>query len=639
MRTILLAAALLLTSTLAFAKTVFDIPVEHYGALPEKSLVSLSRSGDLIAYRDTSGGDDKVVVLNLSTGKHVTSLALGEVKPNSLRFVDDNYLILVVSDNKRLYRVRGRHDVSAAYSINLKTGDLHQLLTPGYGIHSSQTNVGRIIAASKDGRYVYMPAYADDGRYHLYRVDLEKRRRPVAHQKGTPDTINFFMNRDREVVARERFDSKRDEHKIQVRRDGKWKTIFEEETAWIYRSYAGLTPDEEHLVMFAVLGDTNHTAYYAMRLSDGHVGEPMFSSSEKSVVGAFQTDTSEVEGVIYSGFKPDYEFFDKKLMARFKGISQALPNNIFTIVSATPDWSKIVLLMEGEQSSGDYILYENGSLDLLTMSRPGIPREAVASVKSDGFVARDGLSIPTLLTTPVNASEGPLPTILLPHGGPESHDQMGFYWLSQYFSNQGYLVIQPQFRGSTGFGVDHVLKGRGEWGKKMQDDLTDAVAAYAERGLVDEDRVCIVGISYGGYAALAGATFTPDLYKCAISVNGIGDVYDMLQADKRDYGSRSGVVAYWEDVLGNHETPSRKALRKISPMQFVEQVKAPVLLIHGQHDSIVKVDQSRDMHKALKSAEKDVTYVELKAGDHNMSKGENRIKALVAIDSFIKEHL
>src|SRR5690606_351827 len=131
--------------------------------------------------------------------------------------------------------------------------------------------------------------------------------------------------------------------------------------------------------------------------------------------------------------------------------------------------------------------------------------------------------IPTLLTIPkekITVLKN-LPAVIYPHGGPESHDVIRFDYLAQALAAQGYLVIQPQYRGSSGFGRQHVLAGHGEWGKKMQDDLPDAIAALSDTGLIDPTRVCIVGASYGGYAALAGGAFTPELYKCVVSINGI----------------------------------------------------------------------------------------------------------------------
>ncbi|NQY37686.1 MAG: prolyl oligopeptidase family serine peptidase [Alteromonadaceae bacterium] len=243
-----------------------------------------------------------------------------------------------------------------------------------------------------------------------------------------------------------------------------------------------------------------------------------------------------------------------------------------------------------------------------------------------------------LITTPIGQVADKLPAIMLPHGGPESYDRLGFDWMAQYFASQGYVVIQPQFRGSKGFGLKHLIKGRGEWGRKMQDDLTDAVNDLVSKGIIDKSRVCIVGASYGGYAALAGAVFTPDLYKCVVSINGVSDIKRMLDTEAIDHGSDHWVVAYWQTVISKGDV-KKNHLQQISPINYVTKVKAPVLLIHGEWDEIVPFEQSENMFDELEDADKNVTFIELEKGDHYLSNAKNRMKALKAIDKFIKQFI
>jgi dipeptidyl aminopeptidase/acylaminoacyl peptidase len=284
------------------------------------------------------------------------------------------------------------------------------------------------------------------------------------------------------------------------------------------------------------------------------------------------------------------------------------------------------------------VLYHDGSLSFLTASRPSIPPEKVHNVSDYQYQARDGMTIPSLLTLPIHKEAKHLPAIIMPHGGPESYDRKGFDYMAQYFASQGYAVIQPQFRGSRGFGLQHLWAGRGEWGRKMQDDLTDAVIDLADKGVIDKDKVCIVGGSYGGYLALAGATLTPDVYQCAVSINGVADVDCMVRTDRKDYGSDSWVISYWERVIGNGEYKDDH-LEAISPINHVEKVKIPILLIHGEYDSVVKYRQSRDMASALEDAGKQVELVKLPKGDHHLSQASNRMKAMLVIDQFLNEHL
>jgi dipeptidyl aminopeptidase/acylaminoacyl peptidase len=228
--------------------------------------------------------------------------------------------------------------------------------------------------------------------------------------------------------------------------------------------------------------------------------------------------------------------------------------------------------------------------------------------------------------------------VILPHGGPESYDRIGFDWLAQAIASHGFLVIQPQFRGSKGFGLEHTRAGHGEWGKKMQDDLSDSVAYLANKGIIDADKVCIVGASYGGYAALAGGAFTPELYKCVVSVNGVSDLNKMLSSS--DYYNSRGhwVVSYWEKQLANGET-DKKALAAVSPLNFADNFTAPTLLIHGENDHVVRIQQSETMHSKLKSSNKDVKFITIKDENHHLATHAGRTQALNEIMSFLDTHI
>jgi len=185
----------------------------------------------------------------------------------------------------------------------------------------------------------------------------------------------------------------------------------------------------------------------------------------------------------------------------------------------------------------------------------------------------------------------------------------------QYIASRGYAVFQPNFRGSWGFGRAFLDKGNGEWGRKMQDDLTDAVKALTDRGTIDAKRVCIVGASYGGYAALAGAAFTPDVYKCAVSIAGIGDLTELLRADKKEWGSDSDSYKFELVAIGDPEK-DMAALRAASPELHVDAIKIPILLIHGDKDERVPYSQSEKMQKALNKSGRKTELLRLRDEGH-----------------------
>ena len=339
--------------------------------------------------------------------------------------------------------------------------------------------------------------------------------------------------------------------------------------------------------------------------------------------------------------RDSYKFLDDELNQKFKEIVAQFSGQSVHLVDWTYDWKHFVVRVEGSQYVGDYLLFSEGKNPVkIASSRSDISQQQINPIIIEGYKSRDGLTIPTLLTFPRERISNPenLPTVIMPHGGPASQDRLGFDYNAQALASRGFLVIQPQFRGSQGFGLELYEAGWGEWGKGMQNDLTDAITAFTKKGFVDPDRVCIVGGSYGGYAALAGAAFTPDLYKCAVSINGVSHLPKMLSADKKRYGKKSWVLDYWNRSILNGEF-DRDALKEVSPYFSADKIKAPVLLVHGEDDKIVEMNQSKLMQKAIKKNKGQVKFVKLKDDDHYLQDGKTRAQALTEMVKFVEKHI
>jgi dipeptidyl aminopeptidase/acylaminoacyl peptidase len=252
------------------------------------------------------------------------------------------------------------------------------------------------------------------------------------------------------------------------------------------------------------------------------------------------------------------------------------------------------------------------------------------------YTAADGLSIPAYLTLPAGRPPHDLSLIVLPHGGPAAMDTAEFDWLSQALADQGYAVLQPNYRGSS-ISVSFLQAGFGQWGRKMQTDLSDGITYLAKQGIVDPAKVCIVGASYGGYAALAGVTLQPTVYRCAVSVAGISDLAGFLKWYTRGGLDAGRATRYWSRFFGVSGS-SDPALATISPIQHVDAVTAPVLLIHGRDDTVVPYEQSQIIYDALQSRHKDVQLVTLNKEDHWLSLSETRAQMLGATVAFLRAH-
>jgi dipeptidyl aminopeptidase/acylaminoacyl peptidase len=382
---------------------------------------------------------------------------------------------------------------------------------------------------------------------------------------------------------------------------------------------------------------------YEMSLADGKLTGPLRSRTDSEIEGFIRDENSVVIGVSYSGLHPSYELFDPALDKDVKAAINALPDASVSLVSWSDDWSKILFYAEGGKHPGRYMLFDRTAkkLSQVARSRPDIKAEEVGEVVTIEYKARDGLTIPAIVTWPAGVPADQrknLPLVVMPHGGPESYDSVGFDWLAQFLANEGYMVLQPNFRGSGGFGASFAQAGHEQWGRKMQDDVTDGARALMTMGWADPGRTCILGWSYGGYAALAGGALTPDLYKCVVSIAGVSDLRTMLGWEKRERGPDSTAFAYWTRVIGDIDQDA-EAIEAVSPYRLASSFKAPVLLIHGGDDLTVPERQSEMMEQALRGAGKQVTYHRIGKDDHSLVAVDSRNKALTAIGEFLAKYL
>lgn len=633
---------------LLVAASVCSSPtLDDYAALPTTTHMTLSPSGELVAFRQRKENRDVVLITSVKEMKSIAAFDVSSIELNQLYFLDEKNLIVKASQNTRVLGFEGSIDVSTAFIYNIKKDKLKQLLKPGDKIYLGQSGLGEIAAVSKDKKYIYMPAYSGSSKtnvpppYSLMRVNIKSPDRPKVIVKGKASTINYFVSNDGDVLAREDFSNERDVHKVYSYLNGKSKLIFEEKTPIRYKSFVGFTPDQKSLVMLASSSKTNRVDYFTLSLESGEILPTEWSKEGMDIESAINDINNVVEGVRYSGFNPSYRFFNESVQKKMDTVLNYFPDHSVGLHGWSADWDKILISVEGSSDPGSYYLFSGGKkLIKLTSIRPGLAQEDIHPIGKVTYKARDGLRIPTLLTIPKNtlSSMKNLPAIIFPHGGPESYDRIGFDGFTQALANEGYLVIQPQFRGSEGFGINHTLAGRGEWGKKMQDDLSDAVAFFVKKGMINPKRVCIAGMSYGGYAALAGGAFTPKLYNCIVSVNGVSHLPKMLERERKDHGSKHSVVSYWEEVIAKGDS-NTAFLKSISPYYVADNFVAPTLLIHGQKDDVVNIKQSRLMNKALEKASKAVRFVELEKETHYLDRPETRAIALKEMVSFINEHI
>jgi dipeptidyl aminopeptidase/acylaminoacyl peptidase len=350
---------------------------------------------------------------------------------------------------------------------------------------------------------------------------------------------------------------------------------------------------------------------------DGLVSGP----SGNALVGISLTEDRARTHWIDPGFAQTQAEIDKAV-----GVGRA------SIVSWSADQQKLLVQVGSANQVGSYFVYDRstgGSMWRLSYADETLKMRKFAAVSTISYKARDGENIRAVLTLPTDRPAKNLPLIILPHGGPEARDSEAWDWWVQFLAWRGYAVVQPNYRGSTGFGSRFLDLGDGEWGLKMQDDLNDAVTHLAKQGLADPKRVCMAGGSYGGYAALRAAQRDGALYRCAVSFAGVSDLAGMARYDSQFLNGASA-KAGWKESAPN--------LAAVSPVKHAEQFSIPVLIMHGKADLRVPVKQSREMAEKLKAAGKVYKYIEQPKGDHHFSRTEDRLQFLKEMDAFLQQY-
>jgi dipeptidyl aminopeptidase/acylaminoacyl peptidase len=284
-----------------------------------------------------------------------------------------------------------------------------------------------------------------------------------------------------------------------------------------------------------------------------------------------------------------------------------------------------------------YFAYDRQTKDsqFLFEHQPELSKYELAAMEPFSFTARDGLTIHGYLTFPPGADRSQLPAVLNVHGGPWARDSWGFFPEAQWMANRGYLSVQVNFRGSTGYGKAFINAGDREWGARMQDDLSDAVAYVIGQGWADPERIAIYGGSYGGYAALAGATFTPDLYRCAVDIVGPSNLITLIET----------IPPYWAPMIAQFHrrvgdpAKDKDFLWSRSPLSAVDRIKIPMLIAQGANDPRVKQAESEQIVAALQKAGIDYDYMLFPDEGHGFAKPENRLKFYAAAEEFLSKHL
>ena len=351
----------------------------------------------------------------------------------------------------------------------------------------------------------------------------------------------------------------------------------------------------------------------------------------------FQPKTMKVQAVGFYYLQSQWQVLDPSINKDFE-ILKNIRQGIFYVESRDLTGQLWTLYYYSDNSTGAYYFYDGNSkkAELLFETAPHLAKYTFAQMKPEIIKSRDGVEVPCYLTLPVGLEAKNLPMVLLIHGGPWARDNWGFNGIVQLLANRGYAVLQVNYRASTGFGKKYLNAGNGQWGVGiMQNDVTDAAKWFIEKGVADPKRIAIMGASYGGYATLAGLTFTPDLYTCGIALSGPSHMKTNVEAMPAWWYL---IKQRWLRRMGN-VLEDDELNRRISPYYHADKIKAKLLIFHGVNDPRVKIEESNQIVNAMRKNQKEVVYVVYPDEGHGISRPQNFMDALGRIEEFLAKHL
>jgi dipeptidyl aminopeptidase/acylaminoacyl peptidase len=632
-----LVVAVLLAVTAGPGSASVDAPAasnvptaEDFGALPFLANPVISPDGNRLVAQSQVDGRPRLILVDLANGKQERS-AIAVPEGNDLswyRWAGNGTLLISLSSSGSLLGQPIRFSRMTAYDV--ATGKARPVQA-GNAFGSDLTYV------DPAGKYLLLTAQKTVFVYpSVFRFDLTTNQaieivKPIDHVwSWFADTAGAI----RTGMAGE---------------GGKWWIYYRhDDRADFSKSIRREVRDENNQIDtmavtpgsdqgYAVAsGPSGRFALYRYDFAADRLGEMVYQNSKVDIADFDLTKAGQLESVSYTDDRARILWFDPTLKAVQARLEKALPGMSVRIISMSEDRSRLVVWATSANNPGVYYLYDRKTGRMMVVAAPfdQLVGKQLADMESVSYAARDGLDIPAYLTLPPGRGAKDLPLVIMPHGGPFARDEWGFDVWAQFLASRGYVVLQPNFRGSTGFGRQFVEKGNGQWGRGMQDDIDDGVKWLVARGLVDAKRVCIMGASFGGYAAEWAAVRNPDIYRCAISLAGVSDISAQLKYDRK-FLIAARYFRNWRDrVQGSDGTK----LDSISPAKRAADLKVPILIAHGDADTNVPLIQSKMLADALTKLGRPPEYYVYKGEGHGFTKPEDQVDFLKKVAAFLAKY-
>ena len=545
----------------------------------ERDIVGFFWKGsDKIVYAQDLAGDENfhIYIADIKGGEARDLTPFEKVKAGILDDLEDDPVHMLIDMN------RNNPEVFDVYRCNIETGELEMLAE----------NPGNITG---------------------WMTDHDGRLRGAVTTDGVNSTLLYRTNEDEDFRPLITTDFKETFSPLMFDYDNKLMYVI-----------SNLSRDKTAIYKFDP--EKNETLDLIFEHDEVDVGALMHSKKRKIITGvAYLTDRRH-----YKFFDADREELQNSLETFFPGLE-------VSVADIDDDERRVIVRTYSDRTRGAYYLYDrqDNSMSKLAELAAWLKEDQMSHMQSITYTARDGLTIHGYLSLPVGVASKDLPLVVIPHGGPSARDGWGFDSEAQFLANRGIAVLQVNYRGSTGYGKAFWQAGFKQWGRKMQDDVTDGVLWAVEQGIADKSRLAIYGVSYGGYAALAGAAFTPELYACAVSYVGPSNLFTLLES----------IPPYWEpfrqmeyEEIGD-PSKDKELLEAVSPVFHADKIKIPLFVAQGANDPRVNKAESDQIVEAVRKAGKDVVYMVKDNEGHGFHNEENRFDFYRELEEFLRKHL
>jgi len=598
------------------------IPMEDFFRNPEKASFNISPNGKHIAYMKPWKTRMNVFVMDMNTKKETRLTSFEERGVYGYAWLTDKRIGYIKDDggneNMHFYAI----DIDASNEIDL---------TPFENVQA------RIIDdLENDPNYIIIGLNKRNPQIHdPYRINVNDGKMEMIAEN--PGNISGWMtDHDGKLRIAITSDGVNTSILHRASESDKFKSILTTDFK-VSVSPLFFTFDNKNLYVASNRG-RDKSGIFKFDVNNAEEGELIFEHDEVDVSGLMYSRKRKViTGVSYTVAKSEMVFFDTWRENIQEKLEEKLPGYEVGITSFSKDETKAVVVSYSDKSRGTYYYYdvEKNQLTELGEISPWLNENNMAEMKPIKYQSRDGLTIHGYLTLPKGSNGKNLPVVVNPHGGPWARDTWGYRSEIQFLANRGFAVFQMNFRGSTGYGREFWERSFKEWGKSMQDDITDGVNWLIDEGIADPKRIAIYGASYGGYATLAGLTFTPDLYACGVDYVGVSSLFTFMES----------IPPYWElyrtmlyEMVG-HPEKDKDLLSSASPLLHIDKIKVPLFIAQGANDQRVKKSESDQIVEALQKAGVDVPYMVKDNEGHGFYNEENQFDFYRAMEKFLNKHM